>query len=234
MPIGCSVRAVIIILWCCTCLVAAEVQDAIGALGAGTFAAREAGIARLVKLAETDVPTVLQECVNAYRQSSDPEVKTRLRTVLQRVVDQYIYRAPRGFLGIRLQGGNIIIGGGGRLIINGVTVPADAVWVTGTVENSAAEKIGLKPNDFILAVDDRKTVNTAEFTRYVQSKRPGTTVKLRVLQGGKTNEMEAVLGELPAEARDQILTDEGSREFFRTWLKEQTEMAPVKNNPPEQ
>ncbi|MEI6083789.1 MAG: PDZ domain-containing protein [Verrucomicrobiota bacterium] len=214
-------RALAIFLLLSAGVTASEITDAIGELGAGRFAAREAGLQQLVTLAQRDSAGVLQECARAYRQSVDPEVKARLRSVLQQVVDQYVYRAPRGFLGIRLQGGNIIIGGGGKLIINGVTVPPDAVWVTGTVEDSAAEKIGIKPNDFILAVDDKRVVTSAEFTRYVQSKRPGTKVKLQVLQGANTNMMEAVLGELPQEARDMILTEDGSREFFKTWLHDQ-------------
>jgi hypothetical protein len=225
------VRVAIMILCLCGGVSASEIADAIGELGASRFAAREAGLQHLLTLAESDFSAVLREGVRAYRRAQDPEVKVRLRKLLQQVVDLYVYRAPRGFLGIRLQGGNIIIGGGGQVVINGVTVQPDAVWVTGTVENSAAEKIGIKANDFILAVDDRRMVNTTEFTKYVQSKRPGTTVKLQVLQGVNTNVLEAVLGELPQEARELILTEEGSREFFKNWLREQVDDDPATNPP---
>lgn len=214
-------RVAAIILLLCASVSGSEITDAIGELGAEQFATREAGVQHLVKLAERDSDGVLRECVRSYWQSSDPEVKVRLRSTMQQVVDQYIYRAPRGFLGIRLQGGNIIIGGGGKLVINGVTVPPDAVWVTGTVENSAAERLGILPNDFILAVDGKRMTTTTEFTGYIQSRRPGVKVQLRVLRGERTNQMEAVLGELPQETRDQILTESGSHDFFMNWLSEQ-------------
>lgn len=209
--------------WLAIILLAAvpEITDAIQKLGAGKFADREAGMVALAQLAETNSTAVLDECVRAYTATHDPEVKSRLRTTMARTVDKYLYRAPRGFLGIRLQPGNIIIGAGGKLVVNGVTVPPDAVWVTGVVDGSAAAKLGMQANDFILAVDDQRMTNSAAFTKYVQSRRPGTAVKLRVLRADQTNDLEAVLGELPQEARDQILSEEGGREYFRTWLREQ-------------
>ncbi len=245
-------RVVVAILLLVASVSASEITDAIRDLGAGKFAEREAGVQRLLKIAETDSASVLQQCANVFPQTDDPEVKSRLRGVMQKVVDQYVYRAPRGFLGIQIgnagqagglnvqgnvvvrQGGALVINGGfvnmgavniegdGKMIVNNVTITTNSgVWVSSLVPGAPAERAGMQPNDFITSVDGRE-LRGQDFIRYVQSKRPGTSVKLSVARGEQTNQMEVALGELPAEQRDKIVTDEGSREFFRNWLRDQT------------
>lgn len=213
-------RLVLIVVCIAGTAFGGELDDALAGLGARTFAEREAAMRRIVELADRDPAAVLPACARYYRASSDPEVRYRLRRTLAKLVDKHLYRTPRGFLGIRLN--NVVIQAGGRLIINGVEMPSSGIWVGGVIENSAAEKAGLLADDVIIAVDDLRPGNPGEFTRYIQSRAPGTRVRLEVVRAGATNVVEATLGELPAEQAQQILTEEGSREFFKDWLKEQT------------
>ena len=208
----------VVLVW----LVAAAlpVDELIVRLGSAKYADREQASQQLIALAETNHVIVLNECVRAYKRTDDPEVRYRLRVAMERVVDQSIYRAPRGFLGIRL---NNVINAGGKIILNGVTMPAEGIWVGGTIENTAAAQAGLQVNDFIISVDDRPWGGwkATDFTGYIQAKPPGTPVKLTVVRGEATNQLNVVLGDLPREQRDMILTEQGSREFFEKWYRDQ-------------
>ena len=46
-------------------------------------------------------------------------------------------------------------------------------------------------------------------------------MKLTVLRGSGTNEMEAIVGDLPAAERSRIYSEENARTFFQNWLREQ-------------
>ncbi len=204
---------------------AAELRDvvvkAIRELGDDKHFVREQAERLLFELSASNHVAVLAECVIAYQNTKDPEVEHRLRSVMRRVVDKRLYRLPRAFLGIRMN--NVFIGGGGHLVINGVNIPAGAIWVGGVIEGTAAEKAGIQANDFILQVDDRRwsETNHGEFTAYIQSKNPGQKVKLVVLRGEETNRMEVVLGDLPPEQSELVYTDEGSRQYFEAWFRAQ-------------
>jgi len=199
-----------------------EIQRAITNLGHERFAQRQAAQQELLKMADADHKAVLAACLPVYRQTSDPEVKMRLQEVMAAVVDKYLFRAPRGYLGVRLN--RVHVRGGGQLIIAGTTVPPGAVWVSQVLEDTAAQKAGLQPNDFIIAVDDKPWDSGPDgFIEYVQSKRPGERLKLTVVRGAVTNNAEAVLGELPPAEAERIYTKENSEEFFQRWLAEQIE-----------
>jgi C-terminal processing protease CtpA/Prc len=198
-----------------------DIQRAIGKLGHEQFAQREEAQQQLLKLAETDHKAVLAACVSPFRQSEDPEVKMRLKELMATVVDKYLFRAPRGYLGVRL---NRVHVRGGQLVIAGTAVPPGAVWVSQVLDDSGAQKAGLQANDFIIAVDGKQWENGPDgFIEYVQTKRPGEHLKLSIVRGTTTNAADAVLGELPATEAERIYTKENGDEFFRRWLAEQTE-----------
>lgn len=194
------------------------VQFAIRDLSSEEYAAREEAQRRLLGLVEKDYEAALKECLQVYQRTTDPEVKYRLTNVMAKVVDEKLFRAPRGYLGAGLFRVNIL--GNGKLIINGVAIPPGAVLVTQVVEGSGAERAGLKVNDCIVAVDGEKwTSGSDEFIKYVQAKRPGSKLKLTLLRGNANVEAEAVLGEQPKELQEQLFTEERSREFFEYWLR---------------
>jgi len=198
-----------------------DIQRAIGELGHERFAEREAAQQRLLKLAESDHKAVLAACVPVFRQTRDPEVRTRLKEVMATVVDKCLFRAPRGYLGVRL---NRVHVRGGQLVIAGTAVPPGAVWVSQVLEDTGAQKAGLQANDFIITVDDKRWETGPDgFIEYVQTKRPGEHLKLSIVRGTTTNAADAVLGELPATEAERIYTKENGDEFFRRWLAEQTE-----------
>jgi len=198
-----------------------DIQRAIGNLGHEQFTQREAAQQRLLKLAESDHKAVLAACVSPYRQTQDPEVKTRLRDVMATLVDKHLFRAPRGYLGVRLNRVNVR---GGQLVVAGTIVPPGAVWVSQVLDDAGAQKAGMQANDCIIAVDGKPCESGPDgFIEYVQTKRPGDHLKLSVLRGTTTNAADAVLGDLPATEAERIYSKERGDEFFQRWLAEQTE-----------
>lgn len=71
----------------------------------------------------------------------------------------------------------------------------NGVLVSEVVEDSPAEKAGLKAGDIITKVDDKNVANTSELTKAVRSYEPETQVNIVVVRNGKTKKLNATLGE---------------------------------------
>jgi len=222
--------------WWCGLLLAAvsvaapvaELAQRIAELGHEKFAVREAAEQQLLKLATSNHPPVLAECVRVYRQTTDPEVRVRLMHVMEAIVDQHLFRAPRGFLGVQLQ--NVFIGAGGALVINGQTIPPGAAWVSRVLDDTGAQKAGVQANDFIIGVDTQKwETGSSGFTEYVQAKRPGEHLKLVIVRGTETNKIDAMLGELPEAEQERVYAEDRRQAFFEKWCEQNlTSPAPGK------
>ncbi|MBM3860317.1 MAG: PDZ domain-containing protein [Verrucomicrobia bacterium] len=199
-----------------------DIQRAIGNLGHERFAEREAAQQRLLEMGDADHKALLAACVPVYRETKDPEVKMRLKDVMATVVDKHLFRAPRGYLGVRLN--RVHVRGGGQFIAAGTVIPPGAVWVAQVLDDTGAQKAGLQANDCIIGLDGKPCEEGPDgFIEYVQAKRPGEKVSLSVLRGATTNAVSAVLGELPIAEAERIQTKERGDEFFQRWLGEKTE-----------
>ncbi len=191
-----------------------EVQKAIGQLGNQRFSAREAAQQQLLKAAGDDSETVLNECVAAYSGTEDPEIKLRLGEILKKIFETQVLNKPQGFLGIRM-------GTGQTTNENGV--PVRTIAVIDFVKDSAAQAAGLVQGDLILRVNDFD-VNVQPavmaFARYIQSHRPGETVKVTVKRQGKPQVIEVKLGNFPPELRDETAGNR-IKVRFEDWLNDQ-------------
>lgn len=67
------------------------------------------------------------------------------------------------------------------------------VLVGHVVDDSPAEKAGLKEHDVIVKLDGEKVQGTKDFVKRIQARKQGDKVKLELLRGGKTQEVEATL-----------------------------------------
>jgi hypothetical protein len=73
-------------------------------------------------------------------------------------------------------------------------LPRDqGVLVTQVLADSPAEKAGLHRNDILLRYDDQKICDCDDLVRLLQHDRPGRTVKLTWLRGGKEASADASL-----------------------------------------
>ena len=72
--------------------------------------------------------------------------------------------------------------------------------VSDVTSDSPAEKAGVKPGDVVVGVDGRGVEDNGDLSRYIASKPPNTTVKLRVLrEGGPEQTIAVKLGTFPEE-----------------------------------
>ena len=76
---------------------------------------------------------------------------------------------------------------------------AQGALVSAVESGSPAEKAGIKPGDVIVAVDGRTVEQSADLPRVIGETRPGTRVSISLWREGKTREVSASLGEIPAE-----------------------------------
>lgn len=93
----------------------------------------------------------------------------------------------RGFLGVQLQNVD------GKLAKEKDLAVTSGALVAKVMENSAAEKAGIKENDVIIEVDGKKTHNVSEVQEIIGRKRPGDEVKVKVNRDGKEREFRVVL-----------------------------------------
>ena len=170
----------------------------------------------------TDQQQVLAERLQAYQRAEDPVAKAQLKAELETLVDKYLFHAPRGYLGVVVHRVNVM--GTGRLVIRDRTMPAGSVWVARVVADTPAQRAGVQADDFIVTVDGQRWASGPDgFIEYVQAKHPGEKLKLTVLRGAATNDVAAVLGELPASEQARVYSEERRRAFFERWLREHGE-----------
>ncbi|MBL7114177.1 MAG: DegQ family serine endoprotease [Kiritimatiellae bacterium] len=76
---------------------------------------------------------------------------------------------------------------------------AEGILISQVMEDSAAEKSGLKEGDIITHVDGKKVKETGTFRNSIAALSPGTEVKLTLFRDRKKKTIKAVTGELPGE-----------------------------------
>ncbi len=68
------------------------------------------------------------------------------------------------------------------------------------VAGSPAAKAGLRSEDVILSVDGKALSEPRDLIHYLNTKKPGQRVRLRVLRGGQTRDVNLTLATMPASA----------------------------------
>ncbi len=74
------------------------------------------------------------------------------------------------------------------------------LFIAGVQEGSGAEKAGLKENDQIISVDDKKVSSTEEINKIRDTKKPGDTLKFKIAREGETLDINVVLSEDKSES----------------------------------
>ncbi len=192
-----------------------DVTRAIEGLGARKYADREAAQVRLVDLAAADPEPLLQRAVREFATTRDPEVRERLRTVMQAVLDRHVWGRPQGFLGIRMAPALVVLGGAAPAL-------KSQIQVVGLTEDSAAQKAGLQVGDVITGLDGQPLAADAPqqaFTENIRARPPGTVVRLRVMRDGEEQEISVTLGAMPAEVQAELFPPERKRVLFEEWLR---------------
>jgi S1-C subfamily serine protease len=104
-------------------------------------------------------------------------------------------QVERAWLGVAVAGINAQIAGE----IRGARA-GNGLVVLEVVAGSPAAQAGLQPEDVILSVDGRALAEPRDLIGYLNQKRPGQRVRLRVLRGGQTRNVDLTLSTMPASA----------------------------------
>jgi membrane-associated protease RseP (regulator of RpoE activity) len=184
----------------------------IAALGAPHHDARQAAQERLIERGDVELDTVLGMTLRSYRNSDDPEVKYRLRGVLETLVLKHIIDRPRGFLGVRFNRNSPV---------DEQQAPVTSIEIVSVTPDSAAAQAGLQAGDRLLRAGDldlTKDGAAEQFVEFIQSKPPGTALQLEIERAGAKQAVDLRLGELPAELRAQVMSEERKQQLFQKWL----------------
>ena len=104
-------------------------------------------------------------------------------------------KVSRGWLGVVIQEVTAELAGS-----FGLDRPRGAL-VSQVQDDSPAAKAGLRASDVILTFGGKPVENSGDLPRMVGMAKPGTKIPVQVWRGGKTQELQVVLGELPGEAQ---------------------------------
>ena len=208
-------------------------------LSSDDFEVREKAYAGLHKWSEENIKASPELLYKAWQGNDDPEAQSRCYNLMRIMVTQRKFGKGKGFLGIQMKGVFLPA-------MPGKPAGLQAVRVENILDDTPAQKVGLRMGDLIVRVDelDLQQANPANlgaevkpgrlrlglglemhsvsrFSDYIKSKQPGEKVVLHCLRGNQRLEIEVCLMKLAAENDPNHGQVEAEAEmFFRQWLEE--------------
>jgi len=156
-----------------------------------------AALAQYLSKATTDVTLTVD------RDGKDQEIKVPAASLMALVMSGF-GMGDQPFFNFPFNG----MGGGSRLGVEFVTLDASVAkehnvtetigaLVTHVMPDSPADKAGIKANDVVTKVDGTEVNAEHTLRDLLATHAPGDSVKLDVVQGGKTNELSVTLDQTP-------------------------------------
>jgi predicted metalloprotease with PDZ domain len=182
-------------------------------LGSNDFTTRESAQVELTQLAREFPDATLDPLLKEFHKATAPETRFRLRKVLYRARKAEYTKLPRGFVGI-------VMNPSVSRLPSGKTF--SSVQVVNVVEDSAAQKFGLRLMDQIVSIDGRTFTSgspTVEFASYISSKTFGDEVELTVQRNQEEKKIKMKLGKRPPELVDPRIEQRFDAEF-ENWLED--------------
>lgn len=158
-------------------------------LGSDQFSARELAQEELLEWCRKRPGPSMDELFRQTRVSKDPEVRERCRSILKELVTDEYLKDGEGYIGIALMDD--------LANIPGEPNPRNAIRISLVEAGSPGEKAGLKANDLIVALNGKTGPEVQGFLKFqeeIRKRKPQTKVRLKVLRGVETVEVEIRLG----------------------------------------
>lgn len=67
------------------------------------------------------------------------------------------------------------------------------IYITRVIEQTAADKAGIKEEDIILSIDNQTLTRMCELRRYIYTKKPKDEVTLKILRNNREMEIKVKL-----------------------------------------
>jgi serine protease Do len=99
---------------------------------------------------------------------------------------------------------------------------AKGALISDVSEDSPADKADLEPGDVVVEVDGRQVEDNNDLSRYIASKAPGSTVRLRILRNGSDKTVSLTLGTFPEERAEADREEQESGVQLGMTLREMT------------
>ncbi len=141
----------------------------------------------------------LDRLARAYRTAEHPEVRLRIKEIVEHIVLESELDKPSGFLGVRQR---IVTAGDDPRVPPGQS----AVEIKEVLPGTAAQKAGLVQGDLIRAVEGRAMEATRRadaFAQYISKLPPGTDIRLTIVRGTQERDLTVTLMARPPEYVDR-------------------------------
>lgn len=211
---------VVLILLTPFALIAGEVDDQIAQLADEDFEARENAHRTLLESISSKgkavkASTIEEKVLDAYKDpKADPEARVRLLNILKHLVRGTSFESKNGFIGIGIGPSNVAVEGK-RL---------SSVQVLNVMAGLQGDKAGLRLRDQIYKIDGKpfETMSVSdEFMKRIGYKVAGKKVKLSILRGVNTVEIDVELMKRPGNLAPGIYDEEEDfKDSFGDWMKE--------------
>lgn len=99
------------------------------------------------------------------------------------------------------------------------------ILVAQVIEDSPAEKAGLKQGDVILKLDGKKMAKVARFRNIIALTRPGSDIKLTILRNGKKRNLTVTIGSLETNTKGKPVSADNLPKLGLSLQKLTTELA---------
>ena len=204
-----------------------DLDQLVAGLGAESFALREKAHAALEKYSKHYPEHLKTALLPKYQESTDPEIRFRLVSVLFKSFRQEMRNTPKGFLGIWMHSQRVVVKG---------KKAVGSILVRQVMVGSAAEQAGLRAGDKIIAVDDLTFPipvarqgrpaplqpslvqdHVDKFKSYIESKQRGDKVTLKIQRQQQQLSIDVQLGKRPAHLTDRSQEAKEERAFDQ-WI----------------
>lgn len=160
-------------------------------------------------------PNLFDRLAEAYQSSRQPEVRLRIKEVVEHIFLTAGLKSTGGFLGIRQR----VVGG-----TEDARIPAGqaGILVVEALPGTAAAQAGLRAGDVIVALNGEGLKigqNQEEFGRRISRFEQGTGLMLTVLRADKHMDVHVTLGARPFEHAEWRPEDVGrmQKQFWALW-----------------
>ena len=159
-----------------------------------------------------------------FRETDELEVRLRIESIVKSAyLDHHIFNT-NAFLGIAQASVPVMHSDDERIAVGRVGIKVQRV-----IEGTAAERVNLKKEDVIIALDG-ETIKVggaqviADFGESIRVRGPGTHMAMTVLRGPEQLELDVILGRRPIEYYNRVQANvhlqlDRARQEFRVWWR---------------
>lgn len=197
---------------------AADVRATIDLLGNESWYQRQKAQEKLHLLGKLDHQQVLDTTIEHYLEEDDPEVRFRLKEVIRDLVIAFHFQEQRGYLGILLRPVRFA-----ERVDDQLVYPLRVHYI---FPQTTADVDKLEIGDLLIKVDDfsfDSEFGYSQLMHYIQTRKPGDTVRFTVLENGQQTVKPVVLGEQPPSPND-LPPEERQSAFFHKWFRGQIDL----------